>query len=202
MVKNTFGGNKHKGQARKFVNAKPNNKLRVAEYDGEIYAVVLKLLGNNMFHAQCIDGKLRLGHIRGKFTGRKKRDSMLSPGVWVLVGERNFSNIEEGNNLTTSTHKTKNSTDKLEKCDLLEVYTESNKQSLKDTISMNWHELNYEDGSNQKNEVNDDTLIFENENDAELNKIMENMDKSIKISMNESNNENSKEEELINFDDI
>ncbi len=201
MVKNTFGGNKHKSQARKFVNSKPNNKLRLAEYDGEIYAVVTKVLGNNMFHAQCIDGKLRLGHIRGKFSGRGRRDNTIAPGVWVLVGERNFGNIDDSKYLNNEANKI---SDKLEKCDLLEVYNESNKQSLKDSVAMNWSKLNFDDGSKSHNETMNDSIIFEDENAEELNNILENMDKSIKISMNNKNKdeEENNDELLVEFNDI
>ena len=31
-----------------------------------------------------------LGHIRGKFTGRGKRDNMLECGKWVLIGLREW----------------------------------------------------------------------------------------------------------------
>ena len=44
MVKNTFGGNKHKGFARKLINAKSNNKLRVSEDAEEVYAIATKML--------------------------------------------------------------------------------------------------------------------------------------------------------------
>ena len=205
MVKNTFGGNKHKSQGRKFVNAKPSSKLRLAECDGELYAVVTKMCGTGMFHAQCIDGELRLGHIRGKFSGRKKRDNMVTPGIWVLVGERNFSNLQENSTSHSSlltSQKTKK--DKLEQCDLLEVYSDSDKQTLKDTVSMNWSMLNYDNGSNAvKDESKDEMVVFENENDAEINNLLQNMDTSIKITMNEkSGNTNATEESWIDINDI
>ena len=205
MVKNTFGGNKHKSQGRKFVTAKPNNKLRVAECDGELYAVVTKMCGNGMFHAQCIDGQLRLGHIRGKFSGRKKRDNMVAPGIWVLVGERIFSNLQEStstSHLTSTNQKSKK--DKLDQCDLLEVYSDSDKQALKDTVSMNWSMLNYDNGSTTvKDESKDDMIVFQNENDADINALLQNVDSTIKISMNEKSvNTNIKEDEWINIDDI
>ena len=37
MVKNATGGSKTKGQGRKFVTAKPSNKLRVSEDPCEVY---------------------------------------------------------------------------------------------------------------------------------------------------------------------
>ena len=41
--------------------------------DGQEYGQVIRMLGNGRLEAQCIDGKKRLCHIRGKM--RKK--------VWV-----------------------------------------------------------------------------------------------------------------------
>ena len=127
MVKNQFGGNKNKGQARKFVGAKPTNKLRIAESEGEIYAVVLKMNGNGMFHAMGIDKKLRLGFIRGKFSGKGKRDNMVEMGKWVLLGDREWSAA------TSST-----SGDSKIKSDLLEVYNDGEKERLKSTITADW----------------------------------------------------------------
>jgi hypothetical protein len=67
----------------------------------------------------CKDGKKRLCIIRGKFRGRGKRDNTLSNGKWVLVGGRDFEaeKTGEGKNL--------------EKCDLLEVYSDLDKERLK-----------------------------------------------------------------------
>ena len=48
MVKNATGGSKTKGQGRKFVTAKPSNKLRVSEDPCEVYSQVIKTLGNGM----------------------------------------------------------------------------------------------------------------------------------------------------------
>ena len=94
MVKNAFGGNKSKGFARKHNNSsnKVNNNLRISEDEGEIYAIVTKMCGNGMFQCYCIDGVERLCHIRGKFTGRKKRDNIVSSGGWVLIGVREWDN--------------------------------------------------------------------------------------------------------------
>lgn len=50
------------------------------------YAQVLRMLGNGRLEAQCFDGKVRLGHIRGKM--RKK--VWVSQGDIVLVALRDF----------------------------------------------------------------------------------------------------------------
>jgi initiation factor 1A len=126
MVKNT-GGNKAKGQARKFVNSddkKDTKKLRESEDPLEIYSQVEKVLGNGMYNVICIDGKTRLCHSAGKFKGRNKKDNFVSLGTWLLVGLREY---EAGSN-----------NKKLQNCDLLEVYTDSEKERLKTTVNIDW----------------------------------------------------------------
>ena len=115
MVKNQ-GGNKSKKMGRKFVNAPVDRKVRMAGEEGEIYAVVTKLLGNGRFHANDCDGKERLCVMRNKFRGRSKRDNTVALGTWVLIGERDYE---------ASSSKPK--------CDLLEVYNASEKMKLKNS---------------------------------------------------------------------
>lgn len=122
MVKNTKGGSGHKSQARKFAstNNKTSNKAtRFSQDEYEYYAQVVATLGNGMCHVMCKDGKKRLCHIRGKFRGRGMRDNMVKNGVWVLVGGRDFE--------AERTAEDK----KLENCDLLEVYSDLDKERLK-----------------------------------------------------------------------
>jgi translation initiation factor 1A len=122
MVKNTKGGSGHKSQARKFAggSAKIVNKAtRFSQDEYEYYAQVVATLGNGMCHVICKDGKKRLCHIRGKFRGRGMRDNMVKNGVWVLVGGRDFE-----------AERTKDDK-KLENCDLLEVYSDLDKERLK-----------------------------------------------------------------------
>jgi len=126
MVKNTTGGSKTKGQARKFASGPSKNTLRISNNELELYAFVTKMNGNGMCNVLCIDGITRLCQIRGKFRGRGKRDNLVSFGSWLLVGLREW---------TVSSKKS----DKIEQCDLLEVYNESEVQRLKDTINdVNW----------------------------------------------------------------
>jgi initiation factor 1A len=126
MVKNT-GGNKAKGQARKFVNSddkKDTKQIRESEDPLEIYSQVEKVLGNGMYNVICIDGKTRLCHSAGKFRGRNKKDNFVSLGTWLLVGLREYE--AGGNNK------------KLQNCDLLEVYNDSEKERLKTTVNIDW----------------------------------------------------------------
>jgi initiation factor 1A len=126
MVKNTTGGSKTKGQARKFVTAAPKNTLRTSHDELEVYAQVTKNLGNGMCHVICLDEETRLCHIRGKFRGRGKRDNFIGTGSWLLVGLREWD--------ATGTKKA----GKMENCDVLEVYNDYDKQRLRDSVSANW----------------------------------------------------------------
>jgi initiation factor 1A len=192
MVKNTTGGNKHKGQARKFANPRPSNKLRIVEEEGEIYGQVTKLLGNGMCHIHTLDGTKMLCIIRGKFRGRGKRDNTLKTGTWILVGIREWEEKTEGKNPV------------LNKCDLLEVYSDLDKEKLKSTINMNWRPFIENDCSNQFTDKDDeDSFQFSNEEQEEYKKILKEQmesgqDGNIVLQLSKIN----EEEEEINIDDI
>ncbi len=119
MVKNA-GGKRTKGQGRKYVGTTHQRSVRYAVEEGEIYGVVTKLFGGDNCEVICADGTVRLCIIRKKFRGRGKRDNTIAVGVWILVGLREWQ-----------------STSKLEKCDLLEVYSQSDKDTLKNNSSLN-----------------------------------------------------------------
>ncbi len=123
MVKNVTGGNKMKGQARKnsSTGSRQVSKLRIVEEEGEVYAQVSALLGNGMCHVESEDCSKRLCIIRGKFRGRGKRDNILKKGTWVLIGLREWDSGDGGVGA------------KMQKCDLLEVYTDFDKDRLKGT---------------------------------------------------------------------
>lgn len=125
MVKNSFGGNKTKGMARKMLQAPKSKKLRVSEIPEEVYGRVENVLGNGTFNVYCIDKVLRLGHIRGKFKGRGKRDNTVKKNGWVLIG-------------LTDWGKSANSK-KIEHCELLEVYSDDEVEKLKIVVTdVNW----------------------------------------------------------------
>ena len=165
MVKNTHGGNKHKSQGRKFVNAKSSNKLRVAENEGELDSIVVKMCGNGMFHSYCIDGVVRLGQIRGKFSGRGKRDNFVEVGKWVLVGEREWD-------INSSTDKKK--VEKLLKCDLLEVYNDLDKERLMDTVPMDWNILISQDTTKTRDagDIGGEEILFQTHREEECNNLL------------------------------
>jgi translation initiation factor IF-1 len=126
MVKNTSGGNKSKGFARKNM-IKRDTALRVVQEEGEIYAQAVKVMGGSIASAIDIDGNPLRAHIRGKFRGRGKRDNFIEPGTWLLVG--------------LHTWETDKSTkpDEMRNCDILEVYNETDKNRLKNAVTtINW----------------------------------------------------------------
>lgn len=192
MVKNTQGGSSHKKFGRKFTTGSKNNKLRLSEDEGEIYSIVTKMLGNGMFHCLGIDEKQRLGYIRGKFSGRGKRDNMVDIGKWVLIGLREWDINSSGG-----------VKEKIQKCDLLEVYSDSDKERLKESVSENWNLLEANDLSkiNKTDLVyEDDSFQFVTEKDVEREKLIMEMkeENSKKIIFTTLENE----EEEVDIDDI
>jgi len=130
MVRNEGGGNKMKHVARKHVNCAKNQQtskiLRTAGSPDEKYGYVLKLTGNSMCIVKCVDGYERLCFIRGKFSGRSKRENTITSGTWVLVGLRQWDSEKE-----FASKLTKTSDKKLQKCDLLEIYSSSEREKLR-----------------------------------------------------------------------
>jgi initiation factor 1A len=119
MVKNTKGGSGHKSQARKFATSgKVAAKTRLSMDESEVYAQVTAIMGGGVCHVTCADGKSRMCVIRGKFRGRGKRDNFVTRGTWVLVGTREWASESASDKV-------------LDKCDLLEVYNDVDKEKLK-----------------------------------------------------------------------
>ena len=139
MVKNTTGGSKHKGQARKLVNAPVSNKIRFSEDDDECYAIVSKMLGNGMCHVNVLKDNDILEniicHIRGKFRSRNKKSNLVSVGGVILVGLRSW-------------------TSSIDACDLLSIYPDHHISSLNLPSSL----LN----SIQNFSSNDQSFLFSN----------------------------------------
>jgi initiation factor 1A len=176
MVKNQDGGNKSKRTARKLVTGPVDRKVRLAYEEGEIYAVVTKMLGNGMFHANDPEGKERLCVMRNKFRGRGKRDNIVTLGCWVLIGEREFE-----------------SSSSKPKCDLLEVYTDVEKMKLKKTGNPIFDKLKSEH-DNKIDETNTDNISFESGDTEKYKELLESIEAS------DHKNENKKPIETINMD--
>ena len=136
MVKNTTGGSKHKGMARKLVNAPVSNKIRYSEDEDECYAKVTKMLGNGMCHVDLLHKDVMYNsvvcHIRGKFRSRNKKSNLVTIGSTVLVGIRSW-------------------TSKIDACDLLCIYNDSQVPSL-----------NLPNSQNHPSEPIDNDISFDN----------------------------------------
>jgi len=160
MVKNTTGGNKSKGFARKNF-AKRDTALRVVSEEGEIYAQAVKVMGGNIASAIDIDGLPLRAHIRGKFRGRGKRDNFIGPGTWLLVGLHGWS-------------AEKNPGD-IRDCDILEVYNDTDKIRLKNSVtSINWTKFIANDSKTigTPDDADDDEIQFADEATQEYEQII------------------------------
>ena len=58
------------------------NLLDLIKSEGQEYAKVTKLLGNNNCEVLGIDGEIRMCVIRKKFSGKGKRDNLLYKGKY------------------------------------------------------------------------------------------------------------------------
>jgi initiation factor 1A len=117
MVKNTFGGSKAKGYARKNEKSSISNRLRMVEDEAEKYGIVRKIFGGSICEVFCHDLVTRQGIIRGKFRGKGKRNNIIASGTLVLVGLRDWA--------------TESKSDKHEQADILEVYSSFELDQLK-----------------------------------------------------------------------
>ena len=139
MVKN-FGGNKSKKQGRKFLNNVQNKNTRFVKEDGEMYAIVKQLSGGRNCVVLCYDGVSRICVIRNKFCGRGKRDNTLIRGAWIMVGLRDWENRSDGKQF----------------CDLLEVYSNDDKEKIKSSSKLNFSIFS----SIDENELDENTIEF------------------------------------------
>jgi len=187
MVKNTKGGSGHKAMGRKFVVRPDNRKTRLSQDECEIYAMVEKLLGNGMCHVLCKDGKRRLCFIRGKFRGRGKRDNTIVNGTWVLVGSRDYESEKSGEGKD------------LEKCDLLEVYGDVDKERLKETGQFNEFVEKENAALRIGTSAIDDIIFSNNIGESEYQELMES---KLPTKVTVTIGEDDECEEEIDVDDI
>ncbi len=113
---NTKGGKKHKKGKK---NTIENNILRIKE-DGQEYAQITACKGNCRFDVKCFDGKDRMGTLCG--TMRKR--VFVNANDIVLVSLRDFQD---------------------DKCDIIDVYNETNVLQLKEQKQIPESILNKED---------------------------------------------------------
>ena len=111
MVRNTAGGTKTKGLARKH-QTKGDSRLRLPDDELEQIACVTKMLGNRMCEIHTNDNVRLIGHIRNKFSGRQKRHNLITTSSIVLIGLRDWENP-------------------IKNCDILTIYDNSQITQLK-----------------------------------------------------------------------
>jgi len=192
MVKNKKGGSGHKRQARKHVTGGNSyNRTRYAEDPLELYAVCTKVYGGGNVAVLCQDRTERLCVLRKKFKGRGKRDNTVAPGIYLLVGLREFEVVAKG---------------KQEKCDLLEVYSEHDKKVLEQNVSeVNWSGFRGFGMGNEQNDDEEDAFEFTDSKNDEYEKLMEGKTNAIISTQNDDNSESTGETNLgdeIDIDDI
>jgi initiation factor 1A len=183
MVKNQNGGNKSKKMGRKFVSetsATTNKKVRLAIEEGELYAVVTKLLGNGMFNANDIEGKERLCIMRNKFRGRGKHDNIVGLGTWVLVGEREFESCAKP------------------KHDLLEVYSDIEKQKLKKSGNPIFLKLKSEFDNIHDTEGANEDVMFDNGETETYSELLETV--NAQTNTDGTNNKNKQPPQTVVMD--
>lgn len=122
MVKNQNGGNRAKSFARKNERPIERERIRFAEAIGETYAVVTKIFGGGMCSITTIDGLKLLGHIRRKFSGRNKRNNIITSNTVVLAGLREWESTPKN-------------------CDILEVYSANEISQLKTNPKIQFEKL-------------------------------------------------------------
>ena len=163
MVKNLAGGCNGKKVARKHTT-KGKNELRLSKSSDEKYAIVTRLLGNTC-DVICDDGVNRRCIIRGKFTGRNKRDNMLDSGTYILVGMREW--VDEDGSSRQGNEKN------VKYCDLLEVYNSMERDILRRTHNI-FSSLKDEIGNKYDNA--NTNVSFVDENTLKYQSVIKKMD--------------------------
>jgi len=185
MVRNTHGGNKSKGMARKnMVDNTQQRKLRLSNCELEKYAIVTRLLGNGMFYTTTNEGDELLGRIRNKFKGRSRRGNDLTVGTMILIGLREWE------------------APKFKECDLLEVYDPNEVKQIRQISSIDTRLFiqyldNGHSGAADEDGVVEDGITFSTDCGTDyFADIMPDMSTAA------SSNEKASREEDINIDDI
>jgi translation initiation factor IF-1 len=156
MVKNLKGGNKAKGQGRKYTsNYASRAALRLSVSDLEIYACVTKHFGQGRCLVKTVDDKELQCVIRHKF---KKRNSNVLVGSIILVGLREW----EG-------------PDNYKICDLLELYDQEDHNTLKTIPTSYIHKLDKHIHHYTDKDKDEDNLFSFSENCEDMSENITNI---------------------------
>ena len=124
MVKNA-GGNKSKRVARKNFSNTTTQDVRKATDASEMYAAVIKIYSSQRCSVLGADGNTYQCTIRGKFLKNKRSGDGLVNGAWILIGFYDWEVRSDGS----------------KKCDLLEIYSNIEKDKLKQQEARHLAEL-------------------------------------------------------------
>ena len=167
---------------RKHLSVSQDLKTRFSTSEEEIYACCTKVIGQGYFEVLCIDNINRLCIARKKFKGRSKRDNLITVGTKLLIGLRAYETKREN---------------KLEKCDLLEVYKEHNYNKIvQHETKYDWSIFNDVGVIDKYNNKNDSNIIFTTEEEQNTSNTTK---EDVTI---EEDTTIEEEEEDIDIDDI
>ena len=181
MVKNKKGGRNNRKMASKHAQPSNTSRIRFAKDNDEMYAKVVKMLGGRRAEIICNDKKSRILEIRKKFGGRNKRDNFITQDAVILVGVRSWERRQEG---------------KKEKADLLYVYSTGQLERLKNEAHIDDAILPNSMTVDDKEEMG---FIISNTETWE-DKLSEIKVDAVKQNIKLSNNEDSKNNDDIEFD--
>jgi hypothetical protein len=123
---------------------------------------------------------------------------MVECNKWVLIGLREWDIPTEKPSITKEKEK-------IQHCDLVEIYSDMDKQRLREYVTENWSQLDCHDMSKVgEASFTSDDFIFGTDRDFERERLIEEMKSSTaqKITLKIKEEEKEEEEEEINIDDI
>ena len=147
MVKNTTGGTKTKGLARKHINSANSGRTaaaRLPENELEQIVYVNKMLGNGMCEVFNNDDIRLIAHIRNKFKGRHKRSNNITANSYILIGLRDWETPYKN-------------------CDVIFVYDDHHFNTIRNLPHLPI--LNIINRNNNYTTDHDDALFNDNDND-------------------------------------
>jgi len=182
MVKNITGGSKSKKMASKNFKVEMNTKkLRKAEDENEIYAIITEKLGGGHLRCFGINGNKYMVHIGGKF-----RNVRYNRFDFVLIGLREWQ---------TSSNKNKE-----EMTDLLEVYDENEKNKLLKINGFKWNLLLKQDTNYTIENNNEDSIKFSNEIESDYKDLLEKeINTKLSLTHKKQIDNDNDEDETIDF---
>ena len=152
MVKNTSGGTKTKGLARKHVKSAGggNAALRLPENELEVIVYVDKMLGNGMCEVFNDKDERFIAHIRNKFKGRHKRANLITKKSIILCGYREWENPYKN-------------------LDVIFIYDDYNISQLRENPTINMKNIIKRINNDDYNYTNDHDFHFTNDHDHHTN---------------------------------